>query len=222
MHSESIVCHSEIHWEVTASTTVCKMGINDGPKTPYPLLEESLINCAKFSAVLISVISETIPGKMTAAFQSADVPTKLEDVINKALEKDRDLRYQHASEIRTDLKRLQRDTDSGRITSSGSVIFLRDYLLLLQAESQSQPAREARKTDDYGQAETAEGGATNKAFHEPFQTGSWASYGLLAARCPLKHLFALKSSRGAPATSRRCFDSVTRFCSSDERFPVVS
>jgi serine/threonine protein kinase len=49
-----------------------------------------------------------------------DVPSKLEDIINKALEKDRDLRYQHASEMRADLKRLRRDTDSGRISSSES------------------------------------------------------------------------------------------------------
>src|SRR5208282_2630123 len=49
-----------------------------------------------------------------------EVPAKLEDIINKALEKQRDLRYQHASDIHTDLKRLRRDTDSGRISSSGS------------------------------------------------------------------------------------------------------
>ena len=49
-----------------------------------------------------------------------EVPTKLEDIINRALEKDRELRYQHDSEIRAELKRLKRDTDSGRISSSGS------------------------------------------------------------------------------------------------------
>ena len=44
---------------------------------------------------------------------NSELPSRLEEIIGKALEKDRDLRYQHASEIRTDLKRLKRDTDSG-------------------------------------------------------------------------------------------------------------
>jgi serine/threonine protein kinase/dipeptidyl aminopeptidase/acylaminoacyl peptidase len=43
-----------------------------------------------------------------------DVPPKLEEIIGKCLEKDRDLRYQHASDVRADLKRLKRDTDSRR------------------------------------------------------------------------------------------------------------
>ena len=47
-----------------------------------------------------------------------DVPAELERVIDKCLEKDRNLRYQHASEIRTDLQRLKRDTDPNRVTSS--------------------------------------------------------------------------------------------------------
>src|SRR5579871_6151476 len=47
---------------------------------------------------------------------NSELPPKFEDIINKALEKDRNLRYQHASEIRGDLKRLKRDHDSGQTT----------------------------------------------------------------------------------------------------------
>ena len=50
-----------------------------------------------------------------------DVPTELERIINKALEKDRDLRYQHASDLRADLKRLKRETSS-RTTAQPAAI----------------------------------------------------------------------------------------------------
>jgi eukaryotic-like serine/threonine-protein kinase len=50
-----------------------------------------------------------------------DVPAGLERIIDKCLEKDRNLRYQHASDIRTDLQRLKRDTDSGRVVTATSV-----------------------------------------------------------------------------------------------------
>jgi len=47
---------------------------------------------------------------------SPEVPAELERIINKALEKDRNLRYQHAADIRTDLQRLKRDSESKRVT----------------------------------------------------------------------------------------------------------
>ena len=47
-----------------------------------------------------------------------DTPANLEEIVSKCLEKDRSLRYQHASDIRTDLQRLKRDTDSARVTVS--------------------------------------------------------------------------------------------------------
>jgi hypothetical protein len=50
-----------------------------------------------------------------------DLPTRLEEIISKALEKDRNLRYQHASEMRADLQRLKRDTESGRSVAIASV-----------------------------------------------------------------------------------------------------
>ena len=51
---------------------------------------------------------------------NTDVPPKLEDVINKALEKDRNLRYQGSAEIRTDLQRLKRDSESARLPAAAS------------------------------------------------------------------------------------------------------
>ncbi|HTW57792.1 MAG TPA: protein kinase [Terriglobales bacterium] len=48
------------------------------------------------------------------------MPAKLEDIVNKALEKDRNLRYQHAADMRTDLQRLKRDSDSGRPAAATS------------------------------------------------------------------------------------------------------
>ncbi len=73
------------------------------------------------SAVIFNQILEHTPAPPTTL--NAQLPVRLEEIINKALEKDRDLRCQTAAELRADLKRLKRDTDSGRLAAkSGSAV----------------------------------------------------------------------------------------------------
>ena len=65
------------------------------------------------SGVIFKAILDGTP--TSAVRLNPDLPPKLEEIISKCLEKDRNLRYQHASEIRADLQRLKRDTESGHI-----------------------------------------------------------------------------------------------------------
>jgi hypothetical protein len=67
------------------------------------------------------IFKAILDGNPTSAVRlNPDVPPKLEDVLNKALEKDRNLRYQVAAEMRSDLLRLKRDTQTGRGVAVGS------------------------------------------------------------------------------------------------------
>jgi serine/threonine protein kinase/tetratricopeptide (TPR) repeat protein len=100
---------------------------------------DSRTDLFSFGAVLYEMSTGTVPfrGETSALIFQAildrapvspirlnpDLPLKLEDIINKALEKDRNLRYQNAADIRADLQRLKRDMETGRAVaaSSGSV-----------------------------------------------------------------------------------------------------
>src|SRR5271157_1286255 len=64
------------------------------------------------SGVIFKAILDAVP--TPAVRLNPDVPAELERIINKCLEKDRNLRYQHAADIRTDLQRLKGDSGSGR------------------------------------------------------------------------------------------------------------
>jgi len=92
-----------------------------------------------FGAVLYEMAAGRLafPGNATAVVHDAilnrtptqlarvnpDLPPELERIVDKALEKDRTLRYQSAMEIRTDLRRLKRDTDSARLPAATSAVF---------------------------------------------------------------------------------------------------
>jgi Tol biopolymer transport system component/tRNA A-37 threonylcarbamoyl transferase component Bud32 len=81
------------------------------------VLYEMATGALPFRGESSGVIFKTIlDGTPTPAVRlNPDLPPKLEDIINKCLEKDRNLRYQHAADIRTDLQRLKRDAESARV-----------------------------------------------------------------------------------------------------------
>ncbi len=88
------------------------------------------------SGVVFDAILNRVP--LAAPRLNPDLPERLEEIINRALEKDRNLRYQHAADVCAELKRLKRDTDSGR---SG---FVEQPLLSVQGQDSQKSAGTAQ------------------------------------------------------------------------------
>jgi len=88
------------------------------------VLYEMVTGVAPFRGEASGVIAEAILNRtpVSPVRLNPDISPKLEEVINKALEKDRKLRYQSAADIRTDVQRLKRDSDSGRLAAAAEKV----------------------------------------------------------------------------------------------------
>lgn len=145
------------------------------------------------SALIFDAILNRAP--VSPVRLNADLPAKLEDIVNKALEKDRNLRYQSAADVRADLQRLKRDTDTGRAVaaSSGSIPVIPEPAPVPIAPSRSQ-MQAAASASSQAPAAPASAISTISTPRTPWKTLLPIAAGVLVVLIGLGVYFRPKSS----------------------------
>src|SRR5207248_2313750 len=112
-------CNTQTREQVRAKELDARTDLFSFGAVLYEIATGDLPFHGESSAVICEAIMNRVPVPVVRL--NHNVPPKLEDIINKALEKDRNLRYQNAADIRTDLQRLKRDTESSaRFTANAN------------------------------------------------------------------------------------------------------
>ncbi len=119
------------------------------------VLYEMATGQAAFNGNTSAVVFDAILNRTPASPSSINpnIPPKLEDLIGKALEKDRDYRFQTAAELRGDLKRLRRDTDSGRVASGSTTSWTAARPAASGASTNASPSASPRSVSGQGPVE---------------------------------------------------------------------
>ena len=136
------------------------------------------------TAVVFNAILEKAPAP--AVRLNPDIPPRLEEVISKALEKDRRMRYQHAAELRTDLARLKRDTGSSRI--SGVV-------------ASAQTAMPQQNSGAFGETATLAAPSSGHAIAAMTPSGGTSAAPITAAQPAAGSATAATAMAGAPSSA---------------------
>jgi eukaryotic-like serine/threonine-protein kinase len=148
------------------------------------------------SGVIFHAILERVPAPPVRL--NPDLPAKLEDIINKALEKDRNLRYQVAAEMRADLQRLKRDTETGRAVAASS------GTLAAATESGSQPLSAQPVSASGSHRDTLPSSAAVKIAAVPVARGRklWKILAPMAGLAVVAGAVYLRSRSAAPLTEK--------------------
>ncbi len=170
------------------------------------------------SAVIFHAIIERAPAAPTRI--NPDIPLKMEDIISKALEKDRELRYQNAADMRADLKRVRREMESGRtpVLESGDTT-LPPHLasgsgIRAAADCGSAAvatASSGRVAAAPGSAQVAAAGSASGVIPGPLARPKWPLYLALAAICVIAVMGMILYQRRAHAITEKDSILVTDF-----------